>query len=452
MAQQAQQPLQSKRILLLPSHDHHDVHSTPLRNQRLAGQYRMDRMTTCFVILAVLLGLCQENATAFMPPFATTQQQRTHRSSRVVTDRTTTTTTATQLRISHDLQGSWSTAGSSSRLGVRNRVKAVLAKARSRSKESVTQTASTTFYPQNRSSGFVIPQTPPSPPLPVRSLSPQPYFLGAVSYIPRTTSNDAAAAADRFLFPTIFTPGTGRIVTAADDPDNPLLDLGETKSASLASSGSAEEVVPLPFTLPTLSPMQKQLLAAGERIQEQSKMGREGSGYVVLDVDAPDYVVWECLLDFEKYPSFIGTVREMRLSDTVERPTEYDVPAPVQCGGATRYGTGLETRASFVLSKFRLNIAAVHTYQPHPAGHFMQFGLDKSCRNAVLKDAKGIWHTESNPDGREGITRVWLLCELQVSSVLPSFIVDYTAKKAMPRASNWIRPTVEAKKREMNLS
>lgn len=41
-------------------------------------------------------------------------------------------------------------------------------------------------------------------------------------------------------------------------------------------------------------------------------------------------------------------------------------------------------------------------------------------------------------------SRVWLLCELKVSQLLPKFIVDYTAKRAMPRATNWLKPHVEA--------
>lgn len=44
----------------------------------------------------------------------------------------------------------------------------------------------------------------------------------------------------------------------------------------------------------------------------------------------------------------------------------------------------------------------------------------------------------------QGITRVWLLCELKVSRALPSFIVDYAAKRAMPRATTWLKPQVEA--------
>ena len=76
----------------------------------------------------------------------------------------------------------------------------------------------------------------------------------------------------------------------------------------------------------------------------------------------------------------------------------------------------------------------------------MIFTLDPSCTNMVLKNAKGVWHTESNPDGRgEDYTRVWLLCELSVlNRLLPQWIMDYAAKRAMPRATTWIKPHVEA--------
>jgi hypothetical protein len=40
-------------------------------------------------------------------------------------------------------------------------------------------------------------------------------------------------------------------------------------------------------------------------------------------------------------------------------------------------------------------------------------------------------------------TRVWLICELRVSPMLPSFIVDYAARRAMPRATTWLKPQVE---------
>lgn len=41
-------------------------------------------------------------------------------------------------------------------------------------------------------------------------------------------------------------------------------------------------------------------------------------------------------------------------------------------------------------------------------------------------------------------TRVWLLCEVRVSRLLPQWITDYAARRAMPRATTWLKPQVEA--------
>jgi hypothetical protein len=37
---------------------------------------------------------------------------------------------------------------------------------------------------------------------------------------------------------------------------------------------------------------------------------------------------------------------------------------------------------------------------------------------------------------------------LQISRALPKFIVDYAAERAMPRATKWLKPEVEALKEE----
>jgi hypothetical protein len=205
---------------------------------------------------------------------------------------------------------------------------------------------------------------------------------------------------------------------------------------------------PLPFVLPKLTEEQKQVLDRGERLQEQTKMGRDGSGYVVVDVKAPEYVVWECLLDFESYTETIPTVRDVTMLTSTHLKSGYHSEKPVMTEGRQQlrhYGTPSLTRAAFTLSKFRLKIAAIHNYRPHPDGHYMDFRLDPDCTNLVLKAAKGVWYTQTNPDGKgEEYTRVWLLCDLKVSRALPSFIVDYAAQRAMPRATTWLKPQVEA--------
>ena len=49
----------------------------------------------------------------------------------------------------------------------------------------------------------------------------------------------------------------------------------------------------------------------------------------------------------------------------------------------------------------------------------------------------------------QGFTRVYLLAGLQISRARPTFIVDYAAERAMPRATTWLKPEVEALKEEL---
>jgi len=212
---------------------------------------------------------------------------------------------------------------------------------------------------------------------------------------------------------------------------------------------------PLPFTLPKLTPQQHQDLLNGERVQHQNDMGREGSGFVVVDVKASPEDVWQCLLDFESYPTLIDTVRNIKMFTSTHLNQDFYHERPVDVHNSCsklKYGIPSVTRAAFTLSKFRLNIAAIHSYTPHPQGHHMIFTLDPACTNLVLRAAKGIWHTQTNPDNKgHEYTRVWLLCEVKVSSVLPMWITYYAAKRAMPRATTWLKPTVEGINKNSNI-
>merc|ERR1712232_264836 len=171
-------------------------------------------------------------------------------------------------------------------------------------------------------------------------------------------------------------------------------------------------------------------------------------GFVVVDVKAPPEAIWQCLLDFESYPTLIDTVRDIKMYTSTHLNQDFYHEQPMDVHNSCsklKYGIPSVTRAAFTLSKFKLNIAAIHKYTPHPQGDYMIFTLDPACTNIVLQKAKGVWYTQSNPDGKGAeVTRVWLLCELKVSSVLPRWIVDYAAKRAMPRATSWLRPTAEA--------
>ena len=163
-------------------------------------------------------------------------------------------------------------------------------------------------------------------------------------------------------------------------------------------------------------------------------MGLEGSGFVVQDVYANEQSVWDCLLDFESYTENIHSVRSTRMIETTSRERRYNVPST--------------TRASFSVSKFHLQISVILQYRPHESGHYMEISLDNDFSNAALQRAKGIWYTEVISPS---VTRVWLLCDLTVSPLLPPFVVDCAATSAMPRASGWIRPTV-AKRQQADQS
>lgn len=225
----------------------------------------------------------------------------------------------------------------------------------------------------------------------------------------------------------------------------------EIKSALMSDNSAAFDRIPaepLPFKIPKLTQTQLAAVRAGERVQEQSRMGREGDGFVVIDVEAPEDCVWGCLLDFYSYPDIIPTVRDITMYTNTHLDQDYNAEKKMEYEDGTaavlKVGVPSVTRASFTLSKFKLKIAAIHKYRPHPKGDYMIFTLDPAMTNFVLKSAKGVWHTQANPDGKEGFTRVWLLCEVKISSLLPQFITDYAASRAMPRATTWLKPQVEA--------
>ena len=212
----------------------------------------------------------------------------------------------------------------------------------------------------------------------------------------------------------------------------------------VSNSVELEAVVPiastespsLPFTLPKLSQAQMLAVEQGEIIMEQSEMGRQGSGFVVQDIQGTDEsAVWEALLDFSGYADLIHTVRSSRVSGTA---TAAGAPAP-----AAQYGVASTTRASFDISKFRLSISCFFKYNPEH--NYMEISLDNAFQNSALQAARGFWYTQriERPDGIP-TTRVWLLCDLTLSPFLPKFIVDRAAASAMPRASTWLRPAVRA--------
>lgn len=160
-------------------------------------------------------------------------------------------------------------------------------------------------------------------------------------------------------------------------------------------------------------------LLAGERVQKQTRDGRVGQGMVVVDVRADISTVFAVLTDLERYTERISTVRRCRI---YERGTKI-------------------AKAQFALSRFMLEVNTVLRCERD--ANTLRFELDKEKPSLIMEEAKGQWFLEAAP-GRGGEwTRVWLTSEIRCSPLLPTFLVDYAASRALPRATRWLKPTIE---------
>ena len=118
----------------------------------------------------------------------------------------------------------------------------------------------------------------------------------------------------------------------------------------------------------------KMRLLNGERIQMQSRQGRAGTGVVVVDVAADPDTVYKTLIDFQRYPELLSTVR---MADIKTQSDD-------------------EVKISYALSRFRLRVNVVHKLDP--ICRKIEFSLDTATPNLVLRKADGFWFAESIPE------------------------------------------------------
>mmetsp|Transcript_13062 Transcript_13062/g.37237 ORF Transcript_13062/g.37237 Transcript_13062/m.37237 type:complete len:362 (+) Transcript_13062:17-1102(+) len=166
-------------------------------------------------------------------------------------------------------------------------------------------------------------------------------------------------------------------------------------------------------------------LKSGLPVQKQERDGPTGSGLVVVEVDAPPSVVLECLESFERYHEMIPVVRQAEL---VSR-------TPMAQGNTL-------ARLNYRISKFWLNLSVVHKIDRTKGT--VHFDLDKTCSKVVLQQASGFWQVEQAPGGHPSRTRIWLRATLRASSLLPHWVVDYAAERALRRATSWMKPYTES--------
>lgn len=176
--------------------------------------------------------------------------------------------------------------------------------------------------------------------------------------------------------------------------------------------------------LPKLAAEDLERLRARLPVLKQQRRGGVGSGLVVVDVAAPASIVMDCLRSFEDYAQMIPVVRKV------------DVTAR----GTTANGVTF-AKANYKISKFWIPVSCVHAV--HEASYVVHFDLDESAGCTVLKEASGFWHVEQSPGDQPENCRVWLVVELRAAALLPHWLIDYAAERALRRATSWLQPHVE---------
>lgn len=180
--------------------------------------------------------------------------------------------------------------------------------------------------------------------------------------------------------------------------------------------------IPRPVNLPGLSKEDLILLRAGQRVQHQIRNGCMGSGYVVVDVLADSKTVWDTLLNFERYAEMIPTIRKVRVN--------------------SRWRT--LTKGIFTLSKFRFRLSVCHKHRPQENRLDFYLDPDSDQYRSILEMAEGFWYIEDRPADRpEGWTRVYMSATVKVNNLVPMWLVEYAAERALKRATSWLKPFVE---------
>jgi hypothetical protein len=231
--------------------------------------------------------------------------------------------------------------------------------------------------------------------------------------------------------------GSRRLHRALNKPDSSHRVRKDPPPTSFTPCGDWGKVLPISDCpkrppLDKLSEAELQRVLDGERLQKQSRSGRTGHGLVVCDVKAEASVVYAVLSDIQRYPLRVPTVREAAV--------QFDSPHAKIC------------KAQFKLSRFHLEInAELRCLRERNA---IEFRLDPERRNPVLEQARGFWFVEDATFyGRgKGWTRVWLVADVTCSPLLPSFLIDYAASRALPRATTWLSPVIEAISASMSAS
>ena len=144
-------------------------------------------------------------------------------------------------------------------------------------------------------------------------------------------------------------------------------------------------------------------------------------GWVVQDIDAPDSIVWDHILDFGNYKNKVPDIVDSEIygEDKTTKESERIFVRIVTC-----------------FSIFRINIFI--KAQHFPERRFLTWSLDNSKRNDV-NDSVGFWHVIPHPDYPDVRTRVFYSHKLSLPLWTPTFLLKAINKSATAGGTEWVK-------------
>jgi len=172
----------------------------------------------------------------------------------------------------------------------------------------------------------------------------------------------------------------------------------------------------------------KSILKAGKPYQTQVQSGEGGVALVVQDVDAPNHIVWDRILDYDNYKNMVPkTIESKNYRIVPHKPTKANNFLEKEI--YTRMKVGLPMlKLEFFIRHFCF--IDHHKSLTWTLDYTKESDFDESC---------GFWYIIPHPDDPEGKTRLYYSVQVGLFDWVPKFAVDFLSKKALTDATAWVK-------------
>ena len=163
--------------------------------------------------------------------------------------------------------------------------------------------------------------------------------------------------------------------------------------------------------------------------QTQVQVGDTGGrALVVQDIDAPNDVVWDRILDFDNYANMVPK--------TVEAKNYKIVPhKPTKANDFLEKEIYTRMKVGFPMLKLEFFVRHFIHIQQHNS---LTWTLDYT-KESDFDDSCGYWYCIPHPDDPDERTRLYYSVQVSMFDWVPAFVVDFMSKKALTDATGWVK-------------